>query len=628
MHRSITSSPPLSPQSPYGTTAGSSTPSASGPAPQVESPPLQGRSSLDSKSPPRNANLPRSAANRSPGDSAVIDIPASPTPSQLPPAGHSASEARKEVGSASTFSGQVEIKDGRLTSSEPLIADLLAYAGIDPAHVHLGGPASLTMTLDPGARQMHEALEARCAVEEVDVRPQVDAPLEKKSVSGNVQIALLQEIIQNGRAALGDKTDIEINGRVLPLYDHLATLQPSITSDHEALAQPIREKLAGDSDLRAKLAAASLLQIATQKQMAPVGLAGSLLVSSGLGTLWELKADPKLKEAAVHMLKNSGIGSPTKAVLSAVLGPMIDSVPPVFIETLDTLCVLYIIETMKGNKDISLKALLPKAMAAGAISSVLSFPNNMAEFNSIGTSVGAKIADIALGAITTEVAIAGAASGVPLEIKDNTDAMKAALVQQIRDGLLALPPPGKEPSEHVGELAHRALDADPGTSIAQKSLAVAATVGLVPLAIGKKALHMLPDRGERILRSIVFNPIEAIAMHLLVLGSKVAVPKLGITSDHGKHTDLHRLILQKAAAGPGGGEAPILPTEIDGIFRPEGDLLRRAGKGISNGINAGLDGARSAASFATRGLVKRSKHVDEQLPFESIRTEGPLLTRN
>lgn len=64
------------------------------------------------------------------------------------------------------------------------------------------------------------------------------------------------------------------------------------------------------------------------------------------------------------------------------------------------MCVLAIIKGMKGE-DWSMRDLLPKAMKAGAISSVVSFPNNVLQYAGFKSGLG----DLAANTTTTEAAI-------------------------------------------------------------------------------------------------------------------------------------------------------------------------------------------------------------------------------
>jgi len=535
---------------------------------------------------------------------------------------HHPADAFDLIGKAGSFSGTVEMKQGRLTSRQPVIDALLQHASAELAGVRLEGPASLSLTLDPGARWKYEVLQKYCAVEKVDVLADERATLpaqDKEPINGNVLIPLLQAVIMDGRRALGGNATIEIRDLPLHLHDYLATLQPSVASESAALAQPIQAKIAADTDLRAKLAAASLLQIATRKSFALGGLMGSLAVSSGLGTAWELGAAPAIKELGKKLLAKAGLPSPTRALLTAVMGPGVDSIPPMVIESMDTLCVLSILKTMKGDQDWSLKSLLPKALKAGAISSALSIPNNLMQY----ASTGSPAADLAIGTLTTEAAIFGAASGVPMEIKENKDHMHAALVQRHGDGLFAPLPEGVDPRQHVAEMAQRALDLGPDTSLAPKSMAVAATVGMVPLLLSDKALNLVSENVLRIVRSTVFNPIEALALNALVLSARAKLPGI-FTSDQDKHTAITRLILQRAADGPGGGERPILARELDRIFNPPQEILGRAGTAISSAISAVVGAPAKGAHLlaAAVGLKRDDPDLEQRLPYEEIRNHG------
>jgi len=111
---------------------------------------------------------------------------------------HHPADAFDLIGKAGSFSGTVEMKQGRLTSRQPVIDALLQHASAELAGVRLEGPASLSLTLDPGARWKYEVLQKYCAVEKVDVLADERATLpaqDKEPINGNVLIPLLQAVI-------------------------------------------------------------------------------------------------------------------------------------------------------------------------------------------------------------------------------------------------------------------------------------------------------------------------------------------------------------------------------------------------------------------------------------------------
>lgn len=521
------------------------------------------------------------------------------------------------IGTAASFSGMVEMKQGRLTSRQPVLDALLRLAGRELAGVTLAGPTSLTFTLDPRARDVHDVLQLICTVDKVEGVPGDRTPLladGEQAIEGNVLIPLLQAVIMKGRDALGAAAGVQVNGAHWNLRDYLASCKPSVASDDDALAGIFEAKFEADPDLRARLCAASALQIATKKNFALGGLMGSLAVSSGLGTAWELGLAPAIKSLGQKLLEQAGMPSPTRALLTAAMGTGVDSIPPVVIESMDTLCVLAILKTMKGDDDWTLKSLVPNALKAGAISSALSIPNNLMQY----LSTGSRTADLAVGALTTEAAIFGAASGVPMEIQENKDNMHAALVQSHRDGLFAPVPQDTDPRQYVAEMAQRALDVDPSTSLAQKSMAVAATVGMLPLILGDKALNLVPESVLRIVRSTVFNPIEAIALNALVLGARAKLPGV-FTSDHDKHAGLIQRILQRAGDTPD-GDRPIQARELDQIFNPPQEVLGRTGTAISSAINAMVSAPAKGAQWLAMkiGVTSDNRSQEQRLPYESL----------
>ncbi|HET7868012.1 MAG TPA: hypothetical protein VFL86_26700, partial [Burkholderiaceae bacterium] len=182
----------------------------------------------------------RRSASSLPPRSSLPDLPASPPASTAPalPRGrsaHNADHALTMIGSAASFSGMVEMKQGQLTSRQPVVAALLRLAGPELAGLTLDGPTSLTVTLDPRARDVHDELQSICTVDKVAVVADDRTPLladDEEAVEGNVLIPLLQAVIMKGRDALGAAADVQVNGAHWHLRDYLASCRPSITSDH------------------------------------------------------------------------------------------------------------------------------------------------------------------------------------------------------------------------------------------------------------------------------------------------------------------------------------------------------------------------------------------------------------
>jgi hypothetical protein len=556
---------------------------------------------------PRTSSL---AALQSPSPKLEIVI----DPTTVARALHSRAEARSAIGPASSFEGEVSVKDGRLHSPQPQINALLRYARLDPAQVMLGGPVPLTLTLDPGIARLHDDLQETLAVKKLAVRPRESTPL-MGGATYEVEVKLLalhmHEMLQEG----GARSNVAVHlpdGRGVSMHDALAGMRPSIASPHAALADAIQQKVDADPDLRAKLAAASMLQIATRKETDMVGLAGSLTVSTGIGTAWEMLASPAVALAMEAALASTGMSAPTRAILSTLGKLALDSAPPLVIETLDNLFVLAIIEKMKGNAEHKMLDKLPEALTAGAISMFLSVPNNVAD--TFKTSV--KWLDSLLTLATNQVAVAGASSGVPPAVKRDMEHMHAAAVVHLASGKLVLPE-GKDLVAHGQELARRAVAMDPGTSIATQSVAVAAIAGAVPPLLGKDFANLLDDSTLRIVRDVLFQPIEAISMNLLVPLARMGVPGV-MKSDQSKHAGLVELVLDKAGTGPEGRAAPIRAPDLDALFGPE--ILGRMGQGVADGINGALAGAR--AVVAKVGLMQPSQgRLVDQLDIEAIRRE-------
>jgi hypothetical protein len=577
----------------------------------------------------------------SPRHEVVIDIGevglASPHPAGAPPgqaihpsdqaairthvAGHLARnvlDAIKRIGSAGSFEGKVSVKEGRFVSDQPQINALLGYAKLNPGDFVLTGKESLTLKLDPAIAELHKTLKDALTVKKVMVRPGEGTPLpadNTEDLGSNLLIVHLQELLQNGRAASNVKV-ASGDGASLRIADVFAGRSPSISSSNEALAGALRQKVDGDTDLKIKLAAASMLQVATTKHTSLKGLAVSLFVSALIGTLWELKAYPYLATKMKAGLAALNLSSRVREALTTTGDLLLRAVPNATIEPVDTASVLFSGEEMQGGEDASLMAKLPEGLHAGMISAFLGVPANLVD-------IYKATSDLVKGALavgTNQLAVFGAASGVPPGIKRDMEHTHAAVVSHLAGGQLALPEgkaEGKDLIAHGRELAQRALAVDPGTAILTQSMAVSSIAGAVPAILSSDVLNLLDESPLRIMRSVLFQPIEAISMNSLALLSKVGIPGL-MKSDPSKIAALTELVLKKADAGPQGGEAQIKAAEFDAIFKPE--ILGRMGQHITDGINSSLAAPRNLV--AKTGLATPSPEpLVNRLDLDAIRRE-------
>ncbi len=536
-------------------------------------------------------------------------------------------DAIKRIGSAGSFEGEVSVKEGRFVSDQPQINALLGYAKLNPSNFVLNGKESLTLTLDPAIGELRETLDAALTVETVKVKPGEGTPLlaeNTENAGSNLLIVHMQEMLQKGRAASNVNVASE-DGGSLRIADIFASRSPSISSSNGALAEAILQKIDEDPDLKIKLAAASMLQVATTKRTSLTGLAISLLVSAGVGTLWELQAYPRLLAMMTDKLAAMDLSSGAQEALTTLGDLMLRAFPNVVIEPIDTASVLFSGDEMKGTTDTAgsangvfakLKEKLPDGMRAGMISAGASVPANLADLYK--THIRALDGASALGA--NQLAVFGAASGVPPGLKEDMEHTHAAVVSHLAGGQLALPEgkvADKDIIAHGRELAQRALAVDPGTAILTQAMAVSSIAGTLPAILGKDVLNAVGESKLRMVRSGLFQPIEAISMNSLALLSKVGVPGL-MQSDPSKLAALTELVLKKADAGPQGREAPIQAAEFDAIFKPE--ILGRVGQHITNGINGSLAGAHSMVA-KTHLINPPQRPLVDRLDIEATRRE-------
>ncbi|AGH86258.1 hypothetical protein F504_3746 (plasmid) [Ralstonia pseudosolanacearum FQY_4] len=528
------------------------------------------------------------------------------------------------------ISGNLQIKNGQLTSNNETIRSLIHYLGAAADkfanQANLNG-MQVTIRPNPYATAGHEALKEYCSVEtalvHADKPPrrkpskdplrqplrQTPPPSHTENIEGNVLMPLLTSVIESGPAAFGTNDRIKLGGQEVPVHALLAALAPRVEVNDPDLQLAFNSKLSANTQANAKLGAATLLQMETHKTFALKELGMSLAVSSGLGTAWELVAAEGIKSGLKHM------GLTAKEYILAAAG--IDSSSAIGIETSDSAIVLSAVQSMNRATASFLRRVwnaLPDAAVAGLKSAVGSYPNNLLQY----MSTGSYAADLALNTVTTEVAILAAASGVPGEVKKNEANLQAAIVEKLRDGLLAIPPrePHMSPEQyteivekHVQALTRRALDMSPGDGIAQKSLAFATMVGLIPLILGNKVTNLVAESALRIVRSTIFNPIESIGMNALVLTSKIDIPGL-MSSDATKHAQTVGRILQEAALGK-----QLQDGEVHKIFH-QWDGLTLGGRAILNGMSATMD----APPEKVMSMLKKdsSPPLSQRIAYESI----------
>ncbi|MFC0156258.1 XopB/HopD1 family type III secretion system effector [Xanthomonas dyei] len=502
------------------------------------------------------------------------------------------------------YTGLVRRESSRLVSADPVVHALLSFAQVDqpfPSQVASTDGVRLELVSRRDPEKALEEFKDAFTVETAQLMSAADSSERtSEQIDADIHIPLLLKAIERGSAAFGPSALIEMaDGSQISAKAFLASCAPDVMSNDDVLSAFINQKLKGDEDLQVRLGAQELLYVATKKEFQLGGLAGSIGVSSVIGSAWELGASELLKKA---IFGNNF--SPSQYALQLA---GIDSVPPLIIETMDTMFVLAIIKGMKGE-DWSMRDLLPKAMKAGAISSVVSFPNNVLQYTGFKSGAG----DLAANATTTEAAIFGAASGIPPEVKESEELMRAGLFQSIKDGVMAHPGQKMGPEEAIEQMTRHALDVAPGESTAVKSMGLASIVGMIPLIAGSKATGLLSEKVLRIFRSTVFNPIEAIALNALALGGRVHVPGL-FESDNAKHARVVQTILARASEEMESGAREITAEELHQILAPKSEFLRHVGTAIVKGMNASFEALPALArklGYGDTPLTKRIPYQD------------------
>jgi hypothetical protein len=337
------------------------------------------------------------------------------------------------------------------------------------------------------------------------------------------------------------------------------------------------------------------------------------VVSGGIGATWELAAAEHIKK---HVF---GDVSPAKAAFGLA---GIDTVPAPVIEAIDTFFVLSIMRAMKGLAPFT-KDTVPSSISAGLISGAGAYPNNLMQY----LSTHSKALDGLISTLTNQLAIYTAASGVPMELKENKDSFRENYEHQIQSGFLAVPA-GQDQAAFIDGLVKRSMATAPDTSIATKSMGLAALIAFGTVAVSDKYLpehHSVPESASRIWRSTIYQAIEAWSLHALVAKSKVHIPVLH-PSDYQRQAQVSRMIFNNAVDG----NKDISTAELMAALAPGHELLRHMGDGIVWGMtpiswvgakmSEGMLWGAGQVAGAASALLGRSA------PTESAETPHPAAT--
>lgn len=541
---------------------------------------------------------------------------------------HSAFETERrfnEPVKSGEFLGTVK-KDsgGRLGADDYLIDSLLQFAqtptpgstrtlrGIE---MH-GDEARLVFSMDPKIEKCHADFSEFCRVSDVLVTKHATTRntvmLDEESIP--ILIPVMLKVMLEGRDAFKPNAKVGLPGHENQHpYDYLAEMKPQIMSDNHGLKAGLDRVLADRPDYRARLAAAQLLKMATEKQAAPGGWAMSTALAAAFQTPWVLAAIP----AFAHFLEQKNL-SPTRAA-AALAG--LNMIPSTFIEMIDATIGFAILSTFK-KEEWTLREIAPKAALAGLISGVTSFPYNLLR-ESGGIPDGPypvvrDIANLGLNFAAAVTQVTGAGIGVPMEAQAGKARLTAALAHSIgdQDGLLSMPSDLRSDAQvkaYVDELAARATHHNPSDGVAQASVPVMIGAAMIAVVLDAKSIvthgkeHFFPDEFLKIVDIVAFQPIEAHALHVIWLASKAGMSSL-LKSDEDKQKKLMAALTEAERLGR--------PFTRDDLRAIDAHLLKRIGGAISDAVMATIQ----RVPHNVDGLRGRDTRLQSRVIYPAART--------
>jgi len=503
-----------------------------------------------------------------------------------------------KTGSINYYTGKVEKRaDKKLEADEFLVDGFLQFAQTPTAsspqvlgEIDLrGGEASLTFSMDPRIIQLHADFDKRCMVSDIETR--IHSTSEKMKPLGgdpvSILIPMLLRVMTEGRSAFKPNAKMEIPGHEEQHpYDYLVEMMPQISSDNPTLAAGLQRVLLDRADYRARVAAAQVLAIASEKTTAVDGWAASV----GLAILTETPWVVALLPAFILFLTRAGL-SPAKAAAS-IAG--LNMIPSTVIEIVDAFIGFLILLKLK-KKDASFRELAPKALLAGVVSGMTSFPYNLLQ-ESGGIPDGAypvlrDIGNVVLNTAAAGTQIVGAGLGLPMESQAGRLNLTAAMTHDARDpnGLMSVPAhlkTDKEVEDFFDDLSAKATHYNPSDGAAEASVSMMMGAAMMSVALDGRAIishgaeRLLSQRVMNIIDILVFQPIEAHTLHAVWLASKINIPLV----KNSEEKEYKLLVVALTNAEISG--VPFTRADLDKI-NPE--LLKRLGSSISSMVMSVID---------------------------------------
>jgi hypothetical protein len=466
----------------------------------------------------------------------------------------------------------------------------------------------ITFTAEPEIKTMWQVLKQISSPTEVPMmKSKKDHHVETEEMEGNVLSAMLYDQMELGGAAFGQRTlsvadqGVEAGHREVTIPEYLQTFMLDVKCENPEVSKRILDQLKKNPELVASMQAELILRMENKKSISTKmvkGFALSAIISAGTGALYEYLLSAKLLKPLLPGAKKlieAGKGVPEEEVGKRVIDAaphllpagskvgalVIDDIPPGGIEVVDTLGALAMKGSEKSPEGLpkvevdrtreSLAVSVSPSVAAEEEEGEPISAKMKGAFKGGGISMGLALPALALGYFKSESAqekalmaigailaeltqVAGATSGVSIELREDLTKKKAQILQLIREGVIAPVPAGVSEQSYVEGKAKRQIARASATSTAQAAIGSGTLLAVMVAVFGANILNMMSEKEARPFKSAVYQPWEAIGMMLITLAAMhFGLPsKLGrlstfISNDEQKSSQRMATMLEKHA---------------------------------------------------------------------------------
>ncbi|WP_175846160.1 hypothetical protein [Burkholderia arboris] len=412
--------------------------------------------------------------------------------------------------------------------------------------------------------------------------------------------------------------NLGIRIRVTPTAEVGAHLQAILDRQYDAPG-----KRARIARFRHDFGAMSLLSLATSKEFSTqlaygigIGVAGS----GAIGGIFDYGIWASAKRAM-------------SAATAAAVGPLLDSLTPLFAETYDSIVIPRLIHVMKGGNFMPENAgeawaTLRSASFAGAIAAVGSIANNYVRELSIDARQAGHTEAAAALLVAKQLTnllmtwISGAI--IPLEVMGDHKQLVKAKLGLIESGVLPRPDVA-DFRQHVSESTLNTIRTARGTGSAIRSMAtsgeIAVTIGLLLSILEHYGL--VSNSLEQLITLMYSTPAEVIGItasmaHEKWVGADGGEEHARITTEQGKQSAMLARIARHEETGL---------DDLDRIARPDGERNAALGYLVTTVLGAAMNVVDKGADIgihyagATLAGVGRALSPVGDMPYV-----GPALT--